>query len=87
MKSYKSSMKPKIHINSVVLLDKDNGEALATYKDEEIICEFNYNDDGSIENLKFLTSTFSLPKEIPSHARFVAEASITKLVGEKLHHA
>lgn len=80
-------MKPKIRINSVVLYDKYSGEALATYKDEEIICEFDYNDDGSIENLKFLSSTFSLLKKIHKHARFVAEASITKLVGEKLHHA
>lgn len=80
-------MKPKIHIESVVLHDKYSGEALATYKDKEIICEFEYNDDGSIENLMFLSSTYSVPKEIPSHERFVAEASITKLVREKLHHA
>lgn len=80
-------MKPKIRINSVVLYDKYSGEALASYEDEEIICEFDYDNDGSIENLKFLTSTFSVPKEIPNRERFVAEASITKLVGEKLHHA
>lgn len=86
MKSYKNSMKPKIHIKSVVLYG-NSGEALATYKDEDIICEFEYNDDGSTENLKFLSSTFSVPKEIPNHARFVAEASITKLVREKLYHA
>lgn len=79
-------MKPKIHIESAMLYG-NSGEALATYKDKEIICEFDYNDDGSIENLKFLTSTFYVPKEIPSHARFVAEASITKLIKEKLHHA
>ena len=80
-------MKPKIRINSVVLYNKYSGEALASYEDEEIVCEFDYNDDGSIENLKFLTSTFRVPKEIHSHERFVAEASITKLIGEKLHHA
>ena len=80
-------MKPKIHIKSVVLYDKHNGEALATYKSEEIICEFGYKSNGSIENLNFWSSTCSIPLEIPSHERFVAEASITKLVGEKLHHA
>lgn len=79
-------MKPKIHIESVVLHDK-SGEALATYKGEEIICNFKYTSDGSIRNLKFLSSRFSVPVEIPSHERFVAEASITKLVGEKLYHA
>ena len=80
-------MKPKIHIKSVMLYDKHNGEALATYKGEEIICEFGYKNDGSIEKLNFWSSECSIPLEIPSHERFVAEASITKLVGEKLHHA
>lgn len=76
-------MKPKIHIESVVLFDKYNrGWALATYKDEEIICSFEYDCDGSIDKLKFLSNT-----SISDHERFVAEASITKLVGEKLYHA
>lgn len=75
-------MKPKIHIESVVLCDKyKRGWALATYKDEEIICSFEYDCDGSIDKLEFLNN------EIPNHERFVAEASITKLVGEKLYHA
>lgn len=81
-------MKPKIHIESVVLYDTfKSGLALATYEDGEIICSFDYDSDGSIDNLEFLSSTFSEPMEIPSHERFVAEATITKLVGEKLHHA
>lgn len=86
MKSYKSSMKPKIHIENVVLYG-NSGEALATYKDRKIICYFEYTNDGSINELQFTSGTFSVPLEISDHERFVAEASITKLVGEKLHHA
>lgn len=80
-------MKPKIHIESVVLGNKCKvGWALATYKDEEIICYFEYDCSGSIDKLEFLSNS-SVPIEIDSHERFVAEASITKLVGEKLYHA
>lgn len=80
-------MKPKIHIESVVLCDKyKRGWALATFKNEEVICYFEYDRDGSIDKLDFWSST-TIPIEIPSHERFVAEASITKLVGEKLYHA
>lgn len=79
-------MKPKIHIESVVLYG-NSGEALATYKDRKIICYFEYNSDGSINELQFTSGTFRVPLEISDHERFVAEASITKLVGEKLYHA
>ena len=79
-------MKPRIHIEHVVLYS-NSGEALATYKDKKIICYFEYNNDGSINELQFTSGTFREPLEISDHERFIAEASITKLVGEKLHHA
>lgn len=81
-------MKPKIHIKSIDLCDAfHSGMALAAYEDGEIVCCFQYKDDGSIYNLEFLSSSFCEPIEIPNHERFVAEASITKLVEEKLYHA
>ena len=79
-------MKPKIHIESVVLYG-NSGEALATHKNKKIICYFEYNSDGSINELQFMSGTFRTPLELSDHERFVAEASITKLVGEKLYHA
>lgn len=79
-------MKPKIHIESIALYG-NNGEALATYKDKKIICYFEYDSNGAVNELQFLSGTFREPLEISDHERFVAEASITKLVGEKLYHA
>ncbi len=74
-----------IHIENVFLY-QDEGTALAKYKKTDVVCVFDYDSEGNIRSLEVRSAETDKPIRLNKHDTFIAEASISKLIKERIYH-